>query len=118
MNVNQNPSSVNVDPGDVNLFDAFIRDVTKVHPMAKSEARRRLNEVLAQVEVQDKVQEDNLAEDLFKILDRVITRSTPNVVSIYKAELLQELVPYVVERDHKVWDHAYNLGCDFTEKQK
>ena len=28
------------------LIDSFIRDVTKVFPMSKSEARRRLNEIL------------------------------------------------------------------------
>ena len=47
------------------LIDSFIRDITKSFPMSKSEARRRLNEIL-------KVKEDEVWGKANKILEKLI----------------------------------------------
>lgn len=55
------------------------------------------------------VDSDNLAADLFSI----IQTSYPETSShepIDEHLLMEKLVSYIVERDHKVFDHAYKLG--------
>lgn len=49
-------------------------------------------------------QEDNLAQDLVNMLTKL--GMTPG----QQQKLLDELVPYIVERDHKILTHGYQSG--------
>lgn len=60
---------------------------------------------------------DNPAADLLKIIDEAEheTDIDPKMNGIpyrqlYKDKLMMKLCAYVVRRDHKVWNHAFNLG--------
>jgi len=52
------------------------------------------------------IESDNLPKDLSKIIKE--SRDQANEVD--ENALLQQLVMYIVARDHKVFDHAYKLG--------
>lgn len=49
-------------------------------------------------------QEDNLAQDLIKILTEAAL--PPQV----QQAVLDKLVPYLVERDHRILQHGYQSG--------
>lgn len=49
-------------------------------------------------------QEDNLVADILHILEDNHTDS------IHQKALLDTLIPYLVERDHKLFTHAYEAG--------
>lgn len=49
--------------------------------------------------------EDNLAQDLMDILIQATYLRQNQITSI-----MTELVPYIVERDHKILTHGYETG--------
>jgi hypothetical protein len=49
-------------------------------------------------------QEDNLANDLLNMLAK------HGIPPAQQQALMIELVPYLVDRDHKVFTHAYDAG--------
>lgn len=49
-------------------------------------------------------QEDNLAQDLVNMLTKL------GMTPMQQEKLLNELVPYIVERDHKILSHGYQSG--------
>lgn len=64
---------------------------------------------------------DNLPNDLAEIFNKKTNtvggwyRLSPNgkfveVPILDEESLMQELVIYITARDHKIWDHAFNLG--------
>lgn len=59
-------------------IDSFIRDITKVHPMPKSEVRRRLDKILAEERKKDKKQIDKLEGELKRIENYFDNTNTPN----------------------------------------
>lgn len=59
----------------------------------------------------DKFSEDRLADDLREILDKAGVKD----ILIQYDQLMQLLSIYIVNRDHKIFDHAYKLGKEADE---
>lgn len=59
---------------------------------------------LQERQIKDIAEKDELTKDLVLILDE-------NGISQAKKEvILLQLLPYIIRRDHKIFNHAYHVG--------